>query len=147
MAVAADDDQHVAVAEGGPGRRELDAAGQQVGLLADVGDGVLGELGERLVDPLALLVEATLELLDAERLAAQHMLAADADDAVVDRHRLAVVEQLEGVRFADVDQQDPGAGEQQRPGVRIAAVGGLGGVDHGPHAGARSAPRRRSGRC
>ena len=62
VAVAADDDQDVAVAEGGPGRRELDAAGQQVGLLAHVGDRVLGELGQRLVDPLALLVELAFQL-------------------------------------------------------------------------------------
>ena len=65
----------MAVAEGGAGRRELDAAGQQVGLLADVGDRVLGELGERLVDPLALLGRAgvrsstTLEHPAAQQLA------------------------------------------------------------------------------
>ena len=64
MAVAADDDQDVAVAEGGPGGRELDAAGEQVGLLADVGERVLDEADQRLVDPLALLVELALQPLD-----------------------------------------------------------------------------------
>ena len=77
--VAADDDQHVAVAEAGRGRRELDAAGQQVGLAADVGDGVLGELGQRLVDPLPLVVELALELDRAEQPAAEDGRAADAD--------------------------------------------------------------------
>ena len=100
-----------------------------------MGDGVLGELGERLVDPLALLVERRSELDDAEHAPAQDLLAADADDAARDRHRLAVAQQLEGVARRDVDQQHPGAGEQQRPGVRVAPVGGLRGVDHRPHAG------------
>ena len=84
MAIAADDDQHLAVAEARPGRRELHGAGQQVGLAAHVGDGVLGELGERLVDPLALLVELALELDRAEHAAAQDRLAADADRAARD---------------------------------------------------------------
>ena len=54
VALAADDDQDVPVAEGDAGRREVDRAGEDVGLLADVLDRVFGELGEDLVDPLAL---------------------------------------------------------------------------------------------
>ena len=135
VAVAADDDQHVAVAEARPGRRELDGAGQQIGLAAHVGDRVLGELGERLVDPLALLVELALELDRAEHPAAQDRLAAGADRAALDPQPLAVAEQLERVALLDVDEHHPGAGEQQRPGVRVAAVGGLGRVDHRPHPG------------
>ena len=42
------------------------AAGQQVGLLAHVGDRVLGELGQRLVDLLALLLQLTFQLGRAE---------------------------------------------------------------------------------
>ena len=38
-----------------------------------MGDGVLGELGERLVDPLALRVELALQLLDPERAPAEDL--------------------------------------------------------------------------
>ena len=88
VTVAADDDQHVAVAEVGPGRRELDAAGQQIGLLAHVGDGVLGEFGKRLVDPLELLVALPLQLLDArapDRAAARARRRAPLPTAIVIR--------------------------------------------------------------
>ena len=100
VAVAADDDQHVAVAEDGPGRRELDRAGQQVGLLADVGDGVLGELGERLVDPLALLGEAAPPARRRPAPGRAGPRARRADRAGGDRQLGAVVEQLEGVGVA-----------------------------------------------
>ena len=51
------------------------------------------------------------------------------------RQPLALAQQLEGVALFDVDQQHPGAGEHQRPGVRVAAVRGRRRVEHGPHAG------------
>ena len=51
MGRSPDDDQDVAVTEDGARRREVDTAGEQVALLAHVGDRVLGELGEGDVDP------------------------------------------------------------------------------------------------
>jgi hypothetical protein len=87
VALAADDDQDVAVAERHPGRREVDRAGEDVGLLADVLDRVLGELGEHLVDPQALGGELTFEVGDGEHAAPEHLTPADRDGAVVgDRH-------------------------------------------------------------
>ena len=123
VVLTADDDQHVTVAEPGAGRRKLDAAGEQIRLLAHVGDGVLGELGERLVDPLALLVELQLQLLDREHAAAQDLSPPDGDDAAGDAHPIALAKQLEGIGGVGVDQHHPGAGKQQRARVRVAAVG------------------------
>ena len=90
VALAADDDQHVAVAEGGPGRREGDVAGEQVGLFAHVGDGVLGEFPERLVDPLSVLLHLALELGDAEGPAAGDLLPVDEDRLADDTDAVAV---------------------------------------------------------
>ncbi len=136
VAVAADDDQHVAVAEDRFGRREVDAAGQQVGLFAHVGDGVLGELGQRLVDPLALFLQLQLQLGFAEDAAAQHLLGRRSAPC---RRRCVTrspsFSSSKGVRPGDVDQPDPGPGQHQRPGVRVGAVGGGRGVDHRGDAG------------
>ena len=47
VAVAADDDQDVAVAEARPGRREVDTTHQQVAFVANVRDRVLGECSKK----------------------------------------------------------------------------------------------------
>ena len=131
VAVPADDDQHLAVAERGPGVRELDAAGEDVGLLADVLDRVLGELGQRLVDPLPLLLEFALQLRDRADPAVGHRLAVDQHRAAVDPQPVAVGEQPEEVRLRGIDQADAGVGQHQRPGVGIATVRGGRGVEDG----------------
>ena len=138
MAVAADDDQDVAVAEDGPGRRELDRAGQQVGLAAHVGDGVLGEFGQRLVDPFALQVELALEVGRVEDPAPSDLglAAAVADAPPSIASALAVAEQLEGVAVARRRSGSPRRGRASAgPGVGVAAVARLGGVDDRPHPG------------
>ena len=60
---AADDDQHVAVAEVGPRLREVEPAREQLGLALDVLDRVAREVGDRLVDGLLLLGEPRPELV------------------------------------------------------------------------------------
>ena len=109
--------------------RELDAAGQQVGLLAHVGDRVLGELGQRLVDPLALLLQLAFQLGAAEDPAAQHLLVADQHRAAVDPQPVAVFEQLEEAGAGGVDEADPLPRQHQRAGVGVLAVGGGRGVE------------------
>ena len=83
-----------------------------------------------------LLVALALQLLDAEhaaRAAARARRARTAPPAIVTRSPSR--EQLEGIALLDVDQRHPGLGQQQRPGVRVAPVGGRRGVDHGAHPG------------
>ena len=100
-----------------------------------MGDGVLGELGQRLVDPLALLVELALQLPTSSTRPAKDLAPAGHDGAAVDRHAVAIAEQLEGIALLDVEQRHPGLREQQRPGVGVAPVGGGRGVDHRAHPG------------
>ena len=115
VAVAADDDQDLAVAEAGPGRRELDRAGQQVGLAAHVGDRVLGEFGQRLVDPLALLVELALELDRAEHGSPEHGLAPHAHGPRLDPQPVTVAEQLEGVASSTSSSRIPARARSSGP--------------------------------
>ncbi len=110
-------------------------AGQQIGLLPDVGDGVLDELRQGLVDSLALFVELALQLDCTEHAPVRHLMAANHHGAPLDRHRVAVAKPLEKLSTGHVDQADPGPGEHQRSGVGVATVGGLRGVQHGTHAG------------
>ena len=57
-----------------------------------MGDRVLGEFPQRLVDPLAVLLHLALELGDAEDPAAGDLLAADEDRLADDPHPVAVFE-------------------------------------------------------
>ena len=82
-----------------------------------MGDGVLGEFGQRLVDPLALLVELAFQLVDAEDAAAQQLPPADEDHAVaVDRHAVAVARAARRrVAVLDVDQRTPARASSSGP--------------------------------
>ena len=77
---------------------------------------------ERLVDPFALLLHLPLQLGRRRgRGRAATSSLADEDRLAVDPHPVAVFEQLEEAGVGGVDQADPGAGQHQRPGVRIPA--------------------------
>ncbi len=73
---------------------------------------------------LQLLVAPALQLLDTEHAPAQYLALAGENHAAGNRHLLAVGEQLEGVALLDVDQGHASLRQQQRAGVRVAAVGG-----------------------
>ena len=82
---------------------------------------------QRLVDPLALLARAArASSSTSSTRPREHVLAVATHLAAVDRHRVAVAEHLEERRRGRVDQQDPGPGQHQRAGVRVAAVGRVG---------------------
>ena len=68
---------------------------QQIALVTNPRDGVLGELGERCVDLLALVLELLGELFGVEHPAGEDLLTAAEDCPAVDRQRVAVLEQLE----------------------------------------------------
>ena len=114
----------MAVAEVGPHRRELDRPGQQVSLLADVGDSVLGECGQGAVDLRALALELGRQVGGVEGGSPRDLLPAPDHRSAIDRDRVAVLEDLEEICAGDVDEADSGPGDQQRAGVRIAVVGG-----------------------
>ena len=115
VAVAPHDDQNVPVAKRSAGRRKLDAAGQQVGLLPDVGERVLDELAEGIVDPVALFLEADLQLGNAEDLPAEDLIPIQADDAIRDANEVTVAERLEGVPLAYVDERTPARARSSGP--------------------------------
>ncbi len=117
----ADDDQHVAVAELSPGRRQGQVADQELALLADVGDRVLRELRKRLVDPGPLLVEALLEDVERQLRPRGDHGSVHADLPTAQLNHVAVAELLEERRRRHLDEAHARAGEQHRPGIGIAA--------------------------
>ena len=108
MAIAANDDQYVAVAKGGSCRRKLDAAGQQVCLLADMGHGVFDKIDKCLANTLALFIEHALQLDGAEQAAAHHPIASDPNGATLNPHRVAVTKALKKLAVGGVDQTNTG---------------------------------------
>ena len=107
------------VAKAGLQRRKLDPVGEQLALVAEMAQRVVGERLERLGDP-ALLVgerdrERRLGELDARLRAACRCARASRPATVT---RLAVGELVEEVRPGSVDETDAGPDELERPGVR-----------------------------
>ena len=99
----ADDDQRRTIAQLGGEVGKLDLTGQELALLPDVGDRVLGEQRQRLADAAAaLLVLAAHRLRVLHFAGPQHLAVAD-QPPVADGHGLAVVEHLEQRGAGHVD--------------------------------------------
>jgi hypothetical protein len=119
---AADDDQNVAIAEAGARGGELDAASEQLALLPQMGNRVLGERRQRLVDLSPLLLQALGQLVGLEHPSHRDLVAAAQQPPPVDHQRVPVAQTIEEGSAGSVEQAYPGADQQQRTRVGIAPV-------------------------
>ena len=125
----------MALPEARPERREGEPLGQEPPLLAQVAEGVLGELLERLGHPCALLGERCFKLVRLKRTARHETRPVLEDARPADGHVVAVGKLFEELRLRSVDQPHPASHEQQRSRIREAA--GLRAGDVDDHADAR----------
>ena len=120
---AAHDDQGMAIAEVRAQLGDLQAPREDVPLVADVLERVLGEVMDRLADAVLLLAGDVAQLGDTQHPSLDQDAVGPDHGAAADRHRVAVGELLEQRRVHRVDERDARAGQDQRPRVRIAAAG------------------------
>jgi hypothetical protein len=127
---ATGDDQRVALPEARLQRREGDPLGQEPSLLAQIAEGVLGELLQRLGHPRPLLGQRDLELVRLKR-APRHQTRPVLEDArPADGYVIAVGKLVEELCLRGIDQPHPASHEQQRSRIREATSLGAGHVDH-----------------
>ena len=105
---AANHDQRVAIAEVGPQIRNLQLADQQVALVADVGERVLGEVLDRLADPLLLRGLHRGELVQRADLALRDHALRPEHGAAAHDHHVAVAQLLEQRRSHRVHEMHAG---------------------------------------
>ena len=135
MPGASGDDQRVPVAEARLERRKVDSLGEQLPLVAEVAERVVGELLQRLRHSSLLVAERACELVLLERSAGGDTGPVPEEAGAANREALAVRELLEQIGVLDVDQADAAAHELQRAGVRVAAGLRRGDVDDDAHTG------------
>ena len=123
-----------------------EAPREDVPLVADVLERVLGEVVDRLADPVLLLAGDVAQLGDAQHPPlGQDAVGAD-HGAAADRHRVAVGELLEQRGVHRVHERDACTRQDQRPRVRVAAAGRRRDVHDRLHARSRRGPRPPCGR-
>jgi hypothetical protein len=131
---AAHDDQRVAVAKVGSQVRDLELPDQDLALLADVYERVLGEVLDRLSDPVLLLALDRGQLLERPHLPLGDEAARPDHGPPRHDHHVAVAQVVEQGRADRVDKMHARADEDQRAWIRVPAAGRRRDVDDPPHA-------------
>ena len=135
VARPAGDDERMPVAEARLERGEVDPLREQLALVAEVAERVVGELLQRLGDAPLLLQQRAGELVLLERPPGREARAVPEEARAADGQPLAVRELVEELRVVDVDQADAAAHELERARVRVAARLRGRDVDDDAHAG------------
>ena len=118
VARPARDDDGVSVAEPRLQLREVDPVGEQLALVAQVAQRVVGERLERLGDAALLVGERSASVASVSSTPSARRVPLRHSEPLADGQRLTLGDLLEQVGPGRVDEAHAGADELERPGIR-----------------------------